>query len=367
VENMKEILPTKFLAVPRVWEKMYEKITEIGRSTTGLKKMIATWAKGKGMEHNMKKMNGAGNYETLSFKIANKLVLSKIRTALGLSRCDLCLSGAAPISPDILKFFMSLNVVVTEAYGMSECSGPHCMATGDSYRLGSVGKTMVGCTTKISSPDTDGNGEIVMGGRHVTMGYLHQKGQTEEAIDEEGCMRTGDVGRLDKDGFLFITGRLKEILITAGGENIAPVPIEDRIKREIPAVSEAVVLGDKLKFVSALLTLRTEVDPETQDVKDTLRPVAKEWVEKHGACSVTTIQDVLKELDEKKNKKLKDAIDEAMVRVNKESVSQAAQIRKWVILPQDFSVAGGEIGPTMKLKRKAVCEKYADVIANIYK
>jgi len=115
---------------------------------------------------------------------------------------------------------------------------------------------MIGCTTKISNPDADGNGEIVMGGRHVTIGYLHQKAQTEDALDDEGCVHTGDVGRVDKDGFLFITGRLKEILITAGGENVAPVPIEDRIKSEIPAVSQAVVLGDKLKFLSVLLTLK---------------------------------------------------------------------------------------------------------------
>lgn len=143
---------------------------------------------------------------------------------------------------------------------MSESSGPHCMATGDSYRLGSVGRTMVGCTTRIANPDADGNGEIVMGGRHITMGYLNQKAMTEETLDSDGSMHTGDVGRLDKDGFLFITGRLKEILITAGGENVAPVPIEDRIKSELPVVSQAVVLGDKLKFLSVLLTLKVRLE-----------------------------------------------------------------------------------------------------------
>ena len=146
--------------------------------------------------------------------------------------------------------------VFMQAFGMSECSGPHCMATDNAFRVGSVGKTMVGCRTKIANPDADGNGEMLLGGRHVTMGYLHQPEKTLAAIDSEGWLHSEDIGRLDKDGYLFITGRLKEILITAGGENVAPVPIEDRIKKELPTVSQAVVIGDKQKFLSVLLTVK---------------------------------------------------------------------------------------------------------------
>lgn len=130
------------------------------------------------------------------------------------------------------------------------------MALDNAFRLGSVGKTMVGCRTKIGNPGADGSGEILMGGRHITMGYLNQPEKTKAAVDAEGWLHTEDIGRVDKDGYLFITGRIKEILITAGGENVAPVPIEDRIKAELPTVSQAVVIGDRLKFLSVLLTLK---------------------------------------------------------------------------------------------------------------
>lgn len=141
---------------------------------------------------------------------------------------------------------------------MSETSGPHAMGVPDPgmFRFKSVGKTIFGCETKIANPGPDGQGEILMRGRHITMGYLHLPEVTMAAIDDEGWLHSEDVGYVDSDGFLFVTGRLKEILITAGGENVAPIPIEERIAYEIPAVSQAVVIGDKLKFLSALLTLK---------------------------------------------------------------------------------------------------------------
>lgn len=142
---------------------------------------------------------------------------------------------------------------------MSECSGPHTMATDFSFRVGSVGKTMTGCVTKIDKPNSEGNGEICMMGRHLTIGYLAQPEKTKGAIDEEGWLHSEDIGKVDQDGYLFITGRIKELLITAGGENVAPVPIEDNIKSELPLVSQAVVLGDKLKFLSVLLTFKVKL------------------------------------------------------------------------------------------------------------
>jgi len=196
------------------------------------------------------------NPETLGFKVANKLILSKIRDALGLTRCDLHLSGAAPINPEILRYFYSLNIVVTEVYGMSECSGPHAMAVESAFRLGSCGRTIMGATTNLQNPDADGNGEVCMGGRHVQMGYLHQEEKTKSAIDDDGWLHSEDIGKIDEDGYLYITGRLKELLITAGGENVAPVPIEDNVKTALPFVSQAVLLGDRLKFLSILLTVK---------------------------------------------------------------------------------------------------------------
>lgn len=134
------------------------------------------------------------------------------------------------------------------------------MALESAFRIGSVGKTLEGCHTKIDNPGPDGSGEILLGGRHVTMGYLNQPEKTKKAIDPDGWFHTEDIGRLDEDGYLFITGRLKEILITAGGENVAPVPIEERVKKELPLVGEAVVLGDKLKFLSVLLTVKVLIN-----------------------------------------------------------------------------------------------------------
>ncbi|ODN00703.1 Long-chain-fatty-acid--CoA ligase ACSBG2 [Orchesella cincta] len=366
IDTMREIKPTKFLAVPRVWEKMYEKMQDIGRSTTGVKKMIATWAKAKGLDYNIKRMNGVENPETLGFKIANKLILSKIRDALGLTRCDLHLSGAAPINPEILKYFMSLNIVVTEVYGMSECSGPHAMAVESAFRVGSVGKTLMGVTTRLDKPDADGNGEICMGGRHVQMGYLNQPEKTQGAIDENGWLHSEDIGRVDDDGFLFITGRIKELLITAGGENVAPVPIEDNVKTALPILSQAMLLGDKLKFLSILLTLKTEVDKETQEPLDTLLPFTRDWIQKNGDCAVVTVQDALKEIYEKKNQKLISAIQAGIDAANKKAVSQAQKVQKWHFLPKDFSIPGGEFGPTLKLKRQTVVQKYQETIDELY-
>lgn len=145
---------------------------------------------------------------------------------------------------------------MTEAYGMSECSGPHCVGVESQFRMSSVGKVIPGAETKLGNPDEDGNGEVLMGGRHVGMGYLQQPQKTIDAIDNEGWLHSEDIGKVDKDGFLFITGRIKELLITAGGENVAPVPIEDNVKAALPIVSQAVVIGDRLKFLSVLLTFK---------------------------------------------------------------------------------------------------------------
>jgi long-chain-fatty-acid--CoA ligase ACSBG len=370
IDTMKEVKPTKFLAVPRVWEKMYEKMMDIGRQTTGVKKMIATWAKAKGLDYNLKRMNGVEDPETFGFKVANKVILSKIRDALGLTRCDLHLSGAAPINPEILKYFYSLNIVVTEVYGMSECSGPHAMAVEREsvtmFRLGSCGKTLFGATTRLDKPDADGNGEVCIGGRHVLMGYLRQQEKTQSAIDEGGWLHSEDIGKLDEDGYLYITGRLKELLITAGGENVAPVPIEDNVKTALPFVSQAVLLGDRLKFLSVLLTLKTDVDKETQEPLEKLLPVAVDWLKKNADCHCETVQDVMKELYEKKNTKLTQAIQAGIDAANKKAPSQAQKIQKWVVLPKDFSVPGGELGPTLKLKRQTVYDKYNDTISGLY-
>jgi len=179
-------------------------------------------------------------------------------------------------------------------------------------------------------------------------------------------LHSEDIGRIDSDGFLYITGRLKEILITAGGENVAPVPIEDNLKTALPLVSQAVLLGDRLKFLSVLLTLKTDVDKETQEPLDTLLPVTKDWLKRHADCHCETVQEVMKELYENNNKELAVAFQAGIDAANKKAPSQAQKIQKWVVLQKDFSVPGGELGPTLKLKRQTVYDMYKDTIANLY-
>ena len=253
--TLQEVRPTMFFGVPRVWEKIYEKMQQVGRETKGVKKSISTWAKAIGAETNARRSRG--DYTApLGYPVANAVVFKKVKGVLGLDRAKFFLSGAAPIAPEVLKYFHSLDIVITEIYGMSESSGPHTYGVPKCFRLGSTGKTMDGVYTKLDKPDGDGNGEVCMSGRNVCMGYLLMEEKTHETIDDDGWLHSGDIGKLDKDGFLFITGRLKELIITAGGENIPPVAIEDIVKGELPCISNAMLIGDKRKYLSMLLTLK---------------------------------------------------------------------------------------------------------------
>jgi len=358
--TLKEVRPTAFLGVPRVWEKIYDKMQEVGRKTKGVKKSIATWAKSVGLESNERKQHSDFS-KPMGFSIANAVVFKKIKAVLGLDRCHIFLSGAAPIAPEIVKYFHSLDICLTEIYGMSESSGPHTTGIEAAFKVGSAGRTIPGCTTIIDKPDKDGNGEVCMSGRNVSMGYLRNEEKTHEAIDDQGLLHSGDIGKIDSDGHLFITGRLKELIITAGGENIPPVLIEDLLKGELPCISNAMLIGDKRKFLSILLTLKTDMDLDTGDALDTLAPSCLEWCESVGSPA-KTIYDVLSGPDAKIMRAIQDGID----RTNSKVTSNAQKIQKWTILPKDFTILGDELGPTMKLKRPVVNKKYAETIERFY-
>ncbi|XP_071117767.1 long-chain-fatty-acid--CoA ligase ACSBG2-like isoform X2 [Haliotis cracherodii] len=359
-QTLKDVRPTTFFGVPRVWEKMMEKLMSIGKQTTGLKKKISTWAKGVGLKGNYNIQNGSGL--PFGWGIANAVVFAKIRAALGFDRCRFFISGAAPITRETLEYFLSLNIPIAEVYGMSESTGPHTFGrTGAENRVMSVGFEYGGTQTKLANIDSDGNGEICMYGRHVLMGYLENEEKTKETMDEEGWLHSGDIGKKDKDGFLFITGRIKEIIITAGGENIAPVPIEDAVKECIPAISNCMLIGDKKKFLAMLITLRTEVDPDTMEPLNQLTSPAMEWCRAEGSTA-TTVSDILDRPDTAVLKAIQAGIDKA----NSQAVSRAAKIQKWSILPKDFSIPGGELGPTMKLRRPIVAKMYLKTIDAFY-
>ncbi|XP_038632592.1 long-chain-fatty-acid--CoA ligase ACSBG2 isoform X2 [Scyliorhinus canicula] len=361
VTTMKEVRPTAFMGVPRVWEKMQEKMRTVGAKSSTLRRKVASWAKDVGLKNNLNRMNG-NRALSFDFRVANQLVFKKVRNGLGLTRCTKCYTGAAPITKDTLEFFLSLNIPLYELYGMSESTGPHTVSVPDSFRISSCGKVMPGCRTKILNPDADGCGEICFWGRHVFMGYLHMADKTEEAVDEDGWLHSGDLGKHDENGFLYITGRIKELIITAGGENIAPIPIEDAVKQRLPIISNAMLIGDKRKFLAMLLTLKCDVNNDTGEPQDNLTEEAVQFCQKLGS-KATKVSEILTSRDAE----VYAAIQESINRVNEKACSNAQRIQKWLLIEKDFSIPGGELGPTMKLKRPVVSKMYSDQIDDFYK
>ncbi len=336
-EALQEVRPHAFLGVPRVWEKIQAKIMAAGAQNKGLKKKIAVWARKVGLESGYAEQEGKAKPWT--FGIANKLVFSKVRAKLGLDRCRFQITAAAPISKSTLEFFLSLGVPIFEVYGMSECTGPATISLPGRYKTAKAGFIFPGTELKIAA-----DGEICMRGRHVFKGYLKNEEATKETIDEEGWLHSGDIGVLDPDGFLRITDRKKDLLITAGGENVAPQLLEGLLKG-IPVVSQAVVIGDRMKYLTALVTL----DPErlATDAAAAGSP-AKNSAEA-ASCP-------------KFNAWMMAQVNEINGRL-----ARVQSIKKVTILPVDLAVETGELTPTMKVKRKVVNERYADKIADMYK
>jgi long-chain acyl-CoA synthetase len=258
-------------------------------------------------------------------------VLKKLKAALGLDRARSLLSGAAPIAPDVLAFFASIDLPVREIYGQSEDTGPTSCNLPGQTRTGSVGPALPGLEVKI-----DEDGEILIRGPNVFMGYYKEPEATAEAL-KDGWLCSGDLGAFDKQGFLTITGRKKEIIITAGGKNITPKNIEAALKQS-PLIGEAVVIGDRRRFLSALITL-------DDDVARKLAPDADGRLA--GAPAVRAA--IQKQVDE---------VNQALARVE--------QVKKFTILGQPFSIATGELTPTMKLKRKVISLRYEKEIEAMY-
>jgi len=366
VSTLKEAQPTVFFGVPRVWEKIREKMVEIGKSNTGIKKAVGIWAKKTGLDFNKAKIGGR-KPRGISFKIADKMVYRKVKDELGFGLTHSFFSAAAPLSAEVLDYFMSLDIKILEIYGMSEISGPQTGNDYQNYRPGTIGRDLPGFHTKLDkeaagvSDISAGAGELCMRGRNVFMGYLGAEERTREVFDRDGWHHSGDVGTRDEDGFFTITGRIKEILITAGGENVPPVIIEDMVKKELPCLSNVVLIGDRRKFLSCLVTLKTEIDNDTLEPKSKLAPDTIDWCKEQGSKS-ETLDEVLRNPDTV----IMEAIQAGIDRYNKKATSNAQKIQKWTILPTDFSIPGGEIGPTMKVKRHFVLKKYLENVEKLY-
>lgn len=281
IKTLHAARPTRFIGVPRVYEKINEKLRSVAAQTTGIRRTIATWAKGHTLQHWLDAIDGRPT-DTFQYRAARYLIMGRIKEALGLDRCLSVVTAAAPMLPELKHYFMSIDLPVVEGFGMSESAGPHCVGTVDRFSLESVGQTLSGAETRLDNCDADGQGEILMRGRHVFMGYIDEPTKTAEALTEDGWLRTGDLGTIDENGLVFVTGRLKELIITAGGENVPPTPIENLLRKELGALSNAFLVGDRRKFLTMLVTLKTEMDAESGQPKDELLPETREWLRELG-------------------------------------------------------------------------------------
>lgn len=362
LKTLHEARPTLFFGVPRVYEKIREKMMEAAKTNTGVKKSLADAAKAACLEHHLETMAGRpGN--SLQYRIAKSTVIKQVKQALGLDKTKGFYSSAAPLPEDVFKYFLQLDMPIQELLGSSETSGPQTASLpGTGSKSGSVGRVYDSWELTIMNPDpATGLGEICTRGRNCCMGYLWDEQKTKELIDEEGWVHSGDLGKFDDQGFLVVGGRSKELIVTGGGENVAPIPIEEAIKNQMPKIlSNVMVLGDKRKHLACIVTLRTELDKNSQPT-DRLHPDVIEWASDLGA-EATTVSGLLEE----DNEEVRLEILAGIQKVNRKAISNAQKVHKFMIAPRDFSLATGELTPTMKLKRHTVLELYAKKIDQMY-
>jgi long-chain acyl-CoA synthetase len=335
--NLAELKPTYFPSVPRIFEKIYTTATSAMEKEGGLKKAIFDWSirVGGKMREAERAGRRAGFFLRKQYEFADKKVLSKIRGLFG-GRLRLAVSGAAPINPDILRFFDAAGVLVLEGWGMTETSTAATISTPEDFKIGTIGKPFPGCEVKIAE-----DGEILVKGPNVFRGYYKNEEATRETI-VDGWLHTGDLGAIDPDGFICITGRKKDIIITAGGKNITPANLEAEIKQH-PLVSQCVVVGDRRPYLVALVTL----DPEE----------AVAYAKEHGLP-----EDPAQLAG---NGDVRTSIEGHLAKVN-EKFARVEQVKKIAILPHDLSQEGGELTPTLKVKRAVVADKHEREIEQLY-
>ncbi len=334
-ENLKEAEPTLFFGVPRIWEKFHAGITGKMALATGAKKVIAerALAAGRAYTDAMNRGEKPGLILEAQHRLFDKLVYSKVKSALGLGQVRVCVSGAAPIAKEVLEFFGGLDMQILEVYGQSEDTGPTSFNRPGKTRFGTVGPVIPGVEVKIAD-----DGEILVKGPNVFLGYYKEPEATAETL-KDGWLLSGDLGALDPEGFLSITGRKKEIIITSGGKNITPANIEGALKNH-PLVSEAVVIGDRRKFLTAVVTL----DPEA----------AQKFCQDRGVTGAPHL-----------SAEVRAEVQKAVDQVNT-TLARVETIKKFALLPRVFSVETGELTPSLKVKRRIVAKNFADEIEAMY-
>ena len=320
--DIKEMHPTIMFGVPRIWEKFHAGITAKLEQATGTKARLVSWARGVGerVERAATEGRKPSAWLKLQHRTAHSLVFSKLREAVGLKHGRISISGAAPLKASIIEELAHLGIPVLEVYGQSEVSGPTSFNFADDYLFGSVGKPLEGVEVKLAE-----DGEILVKGENVFMGYYHDAEATAGTMSD-GWLLSGDLGRFDERGFLHITGRKKDIIITAGGKNVAPQNIELELKAHA-LIEEAVLIGDQRPYLTALITL----DPDRKLADDDV---------------AAAIQKIIDDVNDR--------------------YAKVEQIKRFTVLENSFSIDGGEMTPTLKVKRAAVTKKYQDKIEAMY-
>ena len=335
-QDLASFRPTLVLAVPRIFEKVYNsaqtKAEDAGKGKIFAKATTVAVAYSEGLDSKRISIS-----TRILHAIFDKLVYSKIRSGLG-GRIDAAISGGAPLSPRLGHFFRGAGINILEGYGLTETTAGASLNVNRAQKVGTMGKPIPGTQFKIAE-----DGEILIKGPIVMGGYWNNPAATEQALTDGGFLRTGDLGAIDSDGFITMVGRKKELIITSGGKNVAPEVLEDRLRAH-PLVSQCMVVGDNKPFIAALVTL----DP------DALATWAKAN-QKDGATAATLVHDSA----------LRDVIQEAVDHANK-AVSRAESIRKFTILPEDFSIAGGQLTAKLSVKRHVVNQQFAAEIADLF-
>jgi long-chain acyl-CoA synthetase len=336
LEYIQEARPTLFVGVPRVYEKFHSRLTSRFAETHGVKKTLLDRALDTNKKRVLAEQEGKSGGAMAG--VLDSIVLSKVRDQLGLDQVQIAITAAAPINPDLILFFQTLGIPLFELYGMSETTGPATSNLPGAFRLGSVGKALPGVEVRLGDDD-----ELLMRGGVISDGYYKLPLDTTETFDAEGWLHSGDLARIDDEGFVWIVGRKKEIIITAGGKNIAPAKLETILGNH-PLISKACMVGDGRKFLTMIVALDHEEAPA--------------WAEANGLvyedlATFSRLPEVEAEVER--------AIDEA-----NQSVSSVEQVKKWIIVPDEWTPDSGEVTPSLKLKRKVVLEKYSDEIEGLY-
>ncbi len=340
-EAVGQTRPEVFFAVPRVWERFHAGLmARLEETPNARRRALALGAVNLATEVKRKQQAGGhpGLGERLKMGLFDRLVFSKIRHGLGLDDLKLAISAAAPVSPDLLLFFRGIGLPVYELYGQTESSGPGTSNWPENNKIGSVGRAMVG--VEVTTADDD---EILMRGGLVTQGYFRDPEGTAATFDEDGWVHTGDLGRIDEDGYLTIIGRKKDIIITAGGKNVAPAGLENIINQN-GLIAQSCVIGDRRRYLTVLVSL----DPE----------VALPWAESQGLAhdefeAVSSSPQMIEEVGR-------------IVQAANQQVARVEQAKKWIVATEVWSPETGELTPSLKLKRQVVLERYSEQIEEMY-